>query len=728
MPLHLGHHLCADGIVGLDDGEAGRANVDAELSQHVADGAGAAVEETGIGKGHEGTVDGGGGGEVAGEDGVEHRSLLSGDDVGGDADSAVGAHAPEVEVVVVVAAPDTEVGPGLQHAGRGVEVAVGLLVAGDVGDLGEAQERIDGEIDARAPGHVVDDDGRAGALGDLAEVLDDAGLGRPQVVGRDREDGVDAGGLGTLGEGDGVAGVVRAGAGDNRAAVAELLLDLLPEAGLLVVAQEGCLAGGAGNDNSLVASADEGGGEAAGEDVVDLALGGVGGDHGGEESTDLGHDALRKVGAQSIAIGVGAAAAAGGAGSEGESKLAPWPEVLAEEAPLALIAVVGASISPVETVGRARELLVPKAGHLLTIVQQEGDVVRTNLQNGGKARGYSGPEARVEEASIVRTQLAARGVKWEHLSGKMAGNSNLFPGAKEIEIFWVQHELGAWCYWLPEVAGVVVSFCEVKQDIAVGLRLEAYWHRPTGGLAHVRFLGWWSELNAHSLWRRRRELELTFALRGVFDDQAQLIESHARVHFHEEGAGEHLKPEVSFITGSHLIEAMGVVRYHACEDVDTARGTLGIGEGTDVLGKPQPLHKGNQVGPIGLKDAPRPDIETLVELETPETLPHRGVAREEARTDAVGGGAEEEVEAGGLEAVLGDLDGGGRDDAEAFRLAQGLAGYDAGGQVPGLGPGRGRGGWRAPGRSGLLPLHVAGFAGHARYLRHAGRVYWCARR
>ena len=111
----------------------------------------------------------------------------------------------------------------------------------------------------------------------MAEVLDDAGLGRTQVVGRHGENSVDARGLGALREGDGMAGVVGARAGDDGAAIAELLLDLLPEAGLLVVAQEGRLAGGAGHDDAVVASADKGGGEAAGEGVVDLAVGGVGG-------------------------------------------------------------------------------------------------------------------------------------------------------------------------------------------------------------------------------------------------------------------------------------------------------------------------------------------------------------------------------------------------------------------------------------------------------------------
>ena len=98
-------------------------------------------------------------GDAAFENVLEHRPLLPGDNVGRDADRAVGAKAPEVEVVVVVPAPDAEVGGRVHHLGGRMEVAVRFFVPHDVRDLGELQERVDRHVGPDAAGDVVDDHG-----------------------------------------------------------------------------------------------------------------------------------------------------------------------------------------------------------------------------------------------------------------------------------------------------------------------------------------------------------------------------------------------------------------------------------------------------------------------------------------------------------------------------------------------------------------------------------------
>ncbi len=81
------------------------------------------------------------------------------------------------------------------------------------------------------------------------------GLRRAVVVRRDHEQAVDAGGGGALAELAGVAGVVGAGAGDERHV--DRGAHGRPELHLLVVGQRGRLAGGAGQHEAVVAVVDE---------------------------------------------------------------------------------------------------------------------------------------------------------------------------------------------------------------------------------------------------------------------------------------------------------------------------------------------------------------------------------------------------------------------------------------------------------------------------------------
>src|SRR4051812_44361263 len=84
------------------------------------------------------------------------------------------------------------------------------------------------------------------------------------------------------------------------------------------------------------------------------------------------------------------------------------PEVLAEGLDLAL--VVGADALPVEQRGRLEHPLERQLADLLLVLDHERDVVGPHLQRRGRAMELAGrveAETRVEEAGIVRAQLAA---------------------------------------------------------------------------------------------------------------------------------------------------------------------------------------------------------------------------------------------------------------------------------------------------------------------------------
>ena len=178
-----------------------------------------------------------------------------------------------------------------EQPGRRGRVTGGVLDADDGRHLvGQADQGLVGDLAAGPDGDVVDQHRQVGGRGDRPEVGVEAGLRGPAVV---RRDGQDPGrpGVGRhAAELDGVGGVVGAGPGDHRDG--DRLGDRPPQVPLLVVGQHRRLAGGAGDDEAVVAVLDEPAGEGGGAVEVQGAVRRERCHHGGQhgaETAGAGH-------------------------------------------------------------------------------------------------------------------------------------------------------------------------------------------------------------------------------------------------------------------------------------------------------------------------------------------------------------------------------------------------------------------------------------------------------
>ena len=209
-----------------------------------------------------------------------HHDL--GDDVAGHRDDPLGTQGHHRHHLVVVARPDVEVvGAEVAGVGQEGEVAAGLLHAVDLGVGGQHLVCIGGEGYAGAAGHVVEDDGQLGAVGDVFIVLDEAGLAGLVVVGGDMEQGVGSGVLGVLRQVDGGGGVVRARAGNHLYPVVHPLDAELHGGDVFPDGHGGRLAGGAADAHRVHAGFDLSVDQLAEGVVVDGAVVVKGGDQGG---------------------------------------------------------------------------------------------------------------------------------------------------------------------------------------------------------------------------------------------------------------------------------------------------------------------------------------------------------------------------------------------------------------------------------------------------------------
>ena len=111
-------------------------------------------------------------------------------------------------------------------------------------------------------------------------------LRRPRVVGRDDEQPVGARPLGRLGQAHAVRRVVGARTGHHGGAIADRGHDRPHELGLLVVGRGGALAGGAVEDQAVVAQLDQVRRQLLGALQVERALGVERRDHGGEHAPE----------------------------------------------------------------------------------------------------------------------------------------------------------------------------------------------------------------------------------------------------------------------------------------------------------------------------------------------------------------------------------------------------------------------------------------------------------
>ena len=207
-------------------------------------------------------MDAPGGGPVPGVRGRAQRDELARDLVGRDGDDAVAAHREHRQGPGVVAGQDRDVArPVAADPGDLLEVAAGLLDRDDPRVLGESQERVRIDVRAGPRRDVVDDDRQVALVGDGPEVRVEHPAVGPVVVGGDDERGVGAELGRPAGRTDRGGGVVRAGPGDDRDAIARRALggDLHgrgDEPLALLGRQGGGLAGRAARDEAVDAGQD----------------------------------------------------------------------------------------------------------------------------------------------------------------------------------------------------------------------------------------------------------------------------------------------------------------------------------------------------------------------------------------------------------------------------------------------------------------------------------------
>jgi hypothetical protein len=234
-----------------------------------------------------------GGRHVALPEGLEQALVEPAGPVGGHPHHPAGADGEQRQGQPVLAAVELEVGDGGHQLGGGPGVAGGILHPDDVGHLAvKSDEDVVRDLPAGSDRDVVQEDRKVGGIGDCVHVSLDAGLRGPAVVGADRQDPGGAGLGRRLGHLDGVRGVAAARAGQD--GHRDRLGHRPPQVALLGVAERRRLAGGAGDDEAVVAVLHQPAGEAGRSVEVEPALLVERRGHGGDdaaEATWSGHGA-----------------------------------------------------------------------------------------------------------------------------------------------------------------------------------------------------------------------------------------------------------------------------------------------------------------------------------------------------------------------------------------------------------------------------------------------------
>ncbi len=187
--------------------------------------------------------------DVVRPDGLVHGDELGRGQVGRGEDAAVAAQAEAVEVEDVLSREDGEVRRRVQEElHRLPDVAAGVLEAAHGREGRELADRLVLDIAAGAVGDVVDEDGKPGDVRQGAEVLEDAALVRPVVVGTGNERARQGVFLERLHPGRHPAGVIAAHPRDHGQAPVHLPEDPLQGREVLVVGDRGNLARGGERD------------------------------------------------------------------------------------------------------------------------------------------------------------------------------------------------------------------------------------------------------------------------------------------------------------------------------------------------------------------------------------------------------------------------------------------------------------------------------------------------
>ena len=212
---------------------------------------------------------------------------LPGQNIGKDGNDTAAAHRKNGNDLVVVSGVNIQLIADKGRCGHDAgNVSVGLLDGGDIRVLG--QLLIGGGLDiyTRAGRDIIDDDGLGGGVCDGGVHLYKAILRCLIIVRRDNEHGVAANFAGVLCQGNGIGGVVGAGAGDDRHAALGMPDAEGKHLAVLLVGEGGALAGCAGNYERMDALGNLPVDKTAQRVIIDAGFGQRGNKRGGNAAED----------------------------------------------------------------------------------------------------------------------------------------------------------------------------------------------------------------------------------------------------------------------------------------------------------------------------------------------------------------------------------------------------------------------------------------------------------
>jgi hypothetical protein len=106
------------------------------------------------------------------------------------------------------------------------------------------------------------------------------------------------------------------------------------------------------------------------------------------------------------------------------------------------------------------------------------------------------------------------------------------------------------------------------------------------------------------------------------------------MNFDGKGARKHLEIQLAVVARTYIVEALLGVCEDPGEDIETSRGTLGIGFGMKRRRKGQCFKQGNQIHMATLEDGRRCEG-NLIHDEAREFLAHGVMAGQEATANAI---------------------------------------------------------------------------------------------
>ena len=314
---------------------------------------------------------------------------------------------------------------------------------------------------------------------------------------------------------------------------------------------------------------------------------------------------------------------------------------------------MGAQRHAVEPVRGGGEALVAQPAHGLAMLQHEGHVAGAHLQHGAAPlpAGRVVAEAGIEEAGVVDAEFADLGIVGDHLGGMVGRHHDRLPGRQDVEIGRIEDQAaaGAQRDGIPEIQGVVaVPRVHIHQlAMLLGLPADEAPLAPAGEIeGHGDALAADDRiLVVHQAILLLKAPEICPAAARAAAPETDLGEARPLAHDDAEGARDDLGVELALIARGHLVEGAAAVGDEAREDVEPAGGALGIGGGSDPGGEPEPLQQRHDIDAVPLQHRALGQVD-LMQRELLDLVGDRRIlARQEARPDPVGDGAQTQVEA-----------------------------------------------------------------------------------